>query len=279
MRSELLILVLLLHRVSGEDFYELLGVGRDADERTIRKAFKKLALQKHPDKHPVCFFSLSFLFIHCRRTKMLMPFSFVLIEHTKCWKTSNCERNMTKSARREWTTIRLAIIISHGNSTMTTLVSLSNVCRWRWNVSGIYDEDVEIVTLSRTDFERVVMESGHIWFVNFYSTFCSHCHDLAPTVCLSTIFFFDSLQWRKFAREMDGVLRIGAVNCAEDPMLCQSQRVMGYPSLVLYPSVCSLFWLYNHVYDHLRVNSFMAIVIWIVWQNSQCVISTWKCIS
>ena len=34
---------------------------------------------------------------------------------------------------------------------------------------------------------------------------------------------------------MEGVVRIGAVNCAEDPMLCQSQNVMGYPSLVLFP--------------------------------------------
>uniref|UniRef100_A0A914S384 Uncharacterized protein n=1 Tax=Parascaris equorum TaxID=6256 RepID=A0A914S384_PAREQ len=34
---------------------------------------------------------------------------------------------------------------------------------------------------------------------------------------------------------MEGALRIGAVNCAEDPILCQSQNVVGYPSLVLYP--------------------------------------------
>lgn len=39
---------------------------------------------------------------------------------------------------------------------------------------------------------------------------------------------------------MEGVLRIGAVNCAEDPMLCHSQGVMGYPSLVIYPHVSFL---------------------------------------
>uniref|UniRef100_A0A1I7XRW6 Thioredoxin domain-containing protein n=1 Tax=Heterorhabditis bacteriophora TaxID=37862 RepID=A0A1I7XRW6_HETBA len=36
---------------------------------------------------------------------------------------------------------------------------------------------------------------------------------------------------------MEGAVRIGAVNCAEDPMLCQSQRVGAYPSLVIYPTV------------------------------------------
>ena len=33
-----------------EDFYDILGIGRDADNREIRKAFKKLALKFHPDK-------------------------------------------------------------------------------------------------------------------------------------------------------------------------------------------------------------------------------------
>lgn len=50
---------------------------------------------------------------------------------------------------------------------------------------------------------------------------------------------------------MEGVLRIGAVNCAEDPMLCHSQGVMGYPSLVIYPHVSfrTLFFIYMLLFD------------------------------
>lgn len=34
------------------DYYEVLGVGRDADEKTLKSAFRKLAMGCHPDRHP-----------------------------------------------------------------------------------------------------------------------------------------------------------------------------------------------------------------------------------
>jgi len=34
------------------DYYDALGVSRNADERTIKKAFRKLAAKYHPDKNP-----------------------------------------------------------------------------------------------------------------------------------------------------------------------------------------------------------------------------------
>lgn len=36
-----------------EDYYQLLGITKSADNREIRKAFKKLALIHHPDKNKV----------------------------------------------------------------------------------------------------------------------------------------------------------------------------------------------------------------------------------
>lgn len=178
-----------------DDFYAMLGVSKDADNRAIRRAFKKIALQKHPDKNP------DNENAHAEFVRLNRAYEVLMDEELRKKYDQFGEKGLSDDFQGGY-----------------------QYQSWQFyrDNFGIYDDDVEIVTLSRADFQQTVIDSGETWFVNFYSTYCSHCHQLAPT-------------WRKFAREMDGVLRIGAVNCAEDPMLCQSQNVMGYPSLVLYP--------------------------------------------
>lgn len=53
---------------------------------------------------------------------------------------------------------------------------------------------------------------------------CSHCHHVAPV-------------WRKIAKDLEGVIRVGAVNCEDDWNLCSQIGIPSYPSLMYYPPV------------------------------------------
>ncbi|XP_016407028.1 dnaJ homolog subfamily C member 10-like [Sinocyclocheilus rhinocerous] len=177
---------------SDEDYYKLLGISREASTREIRQAFKKLALTMHPDKNP------NDATAHEKFLKINRAYEVLKDEDLRKKYDKYGEKGLQDEQQggryESW-----------------------NYYRYDF---GIYDDDPEITTLDRGDFDAAV-NSGEVWFVNFYFPRCSHCHDLAPT-------------WREFANEMDGVIRIGAVNCGDNGMLCRSKGINSYPSLYVF---------------------------------------------
>ncbi|XP_045152176.1 dnaJ homolog subfamily C member 10 [Echinops telfairi] len=179
---------------SDQDFYSLLGISKTASSREIRQAFKKLALKLHPDKNP------NNPNAHGEFLKINRAYEVLKDE------------DLRKKYDR------------YGEKGLADNQGRSQYESWNYYHYdfGIYDDDPEIITLERREFDAAV-NSGELWFVNFYSPGCSHCHDLAPT-------------WRDFAKEVDGLLRIGAVNCGDDRALCQMKGVNSYPSLFIFRS-------------------------------------------
>ncbi|CAL8265784.1 unnamed protein product [Lota lota] len=190
---KLLLVAWLLASVWAEaqDYYSLLGVGREATVREIRQAFKKLALTMHPDKKP------NDKTAHEAFLKINRAYEVLKDEDLRKKYDKYGEKGLDEQQGGRYESW--------------------NYYRYDF---GIYDDDLEIITLDRGDFDAAV-NSGEIWFINFYFPRCSHCHQLAPT-------------WREVAKEMDGVIRIGAVNCGDNGHLCRSRGINSYPSLHMY---------------------------------------------
>ncbi|KAL8691423.1 MAG: hypothetical protein Q9224_004181 [Gallowayella concinna] len=74
------------------------------------------------------------------------------------------------------------------------------------------------IALSQESFQKLVTNTQDPWFVKFYAPWCHHCQALAPS-------------WHQMAKELQGKLNIGEVNCDVEARLCKDVRVKGYPTI------------------------------------------------
>jgi protein disulfide-isomerase len=77
------------------------------------------------------------------------------------------------------------------------------------------------VPLTAETFQKLVTNSQDSWFIKFYVPWCSHCQHLAPT-------------WAEMAKEMEGKLNIGEVNCEQNARLCKDAKVSAYPTIYFF---------------------------------------------
>ncbi|XP_076088842.1 dnaJ homolog subfamily C member 10-like [Mytilus galloprovincialis] len=191
-----ILFICVLTMTAAEDYYKLLGIQRSATTKEIRQAFKKLAVTMHPDKNP------DDPEAHDNFLKINRAYEVLKDEDMRKKFDMHGEEGLKDDF--------------HGGNRYES---------WKFYQEefGLYDDDKEIITLSKSDFEQSVEESGDTWFINYYSAHCGHCHDLAPA-------------WRELAQELAGVIRIGAVNCGDDWNLCRMQGIRSYPTLVMYPT-------------------------------------------
>ncbi|KAK4883034.1 hypothetical protein RN001_006353 [Aquatica leii] len=174
-----------------EDLYKLLDVPRDANLKDIRKAFKKLAVKLHPDKN------LDDPDADAKFAKFARAYEIL----------------KDPESRKQYD-----LFGDVGNQASKQKYQSYTYYRDQF---GIYDDDPLIITLTRSDYELNVLDTSQVWFVNFYSAQCHHCHELAPV-------------WRRLSSELEGVIRIAAVNCEEDWALCRQLGIMSYPTLLYY---------------------------------------------
>lgn len=77
------------------------------------------------------------------------------------------------------------------------------------------------VSLTGESFQKLVTTTQDPWFVKFYAPWCHHCQAMGPS-------------WAEMAREMQGSLNIGEVNCDVEKHLCKDAKVKGYPTILFF---------------------------------------------
>jgi protein disulfide-isomerase len=83
------------------------------------------------------------------------------------------------------------------------------------NPSGI-SEPLTIDT-----FQKRVTNTLEPWFVKFYAPWCHHCMAMKPN-------------WEVMAREMQGKINVGEVDCEAERKLCKDAHIKGYPTMLFF---------------------------------------------
>ncbi|XP_014614550.1 PREDICTED: dnaJ homolog subfamily C member 10-like [Polistes canadensis] len=147
-----IIFLTIIYLTSAEDYYDLLGVSKSADQREIRKAFKTIAVTHHPDKN---------------KDDPKAHEKFIKL-------TTAYEVLKDPELRKKYDL--------YGEEGFENINKKPNYHSWnyyKYNF-GIYDDDPQVVTLNRNDYFENVFNSEKMWLVNFYSPMCHFCHHLAP---------------------------------------------------------------------------------------------------
>ncbi|XP_024873624.1 protein disulfide-isomerase A6 homolog [Temnothorax curvispinosus] len=87
--------------------------------------------------------------------------------------------------------------------------------------NSMYAPNSAVIDLDPNSFDKLVLNSDHIWVVEFYAPWCGHCKQLLP-------------EYDKAATALKGVVKVGAVNADEHKSLGGKYGVRGFPTIKIF---------------------------------------------
>nr|QMV80799.1 protein disulfide isomerase 8 [Clitoria ternatea] len=85
----------------------------------------------------------------------------------------------------------------------------------------MYSSTSDVVELTPSNFDKLVINSDQIWVVEFYAPWCGHCQSLTP-------------EYNKAATALKGVVKVGAVNADDHKSLGGQYGVRGFPTIKIF---------------------------------------------
>jgi thioredoxin-like negative regulator of GroEL len=176
--------------------YTILGIGRDATQDEVKKAYRALSLRYHPDKNPGCELS------KIKFTKLVDAYEIL----------GDADRR-----------------VLHDEQEFGQYQSRPHNFNSK---QGFYSGNSVVVPLNMTEFNRhVLCQDKSVpcspWMVEFYTPWCVHCKNMIPE-------WKRAASTMDGTETPLGFVRFGGVNCETDNSLCVSIGVNLYPSIYLY---------------------------------------------
>lgn len=199
MKASMLILLFFFFSAFAEDYYKMLGVARDADEKVIKKAFKKLSLEHHPDRgdnnSEEYFMKLSHAYEALTTPEKREIYDRYGEEGLKGGKNYNHDDIYSN-------------YFGHKDPHM------------RYHHIPYYEE----TSVIRLDGENIknLHRRNEIWMVKFYGPRSRLCQEFKG-------------QWIELANRLSGVVKVAAVDCDQSESLCIEYNIKKYPVIIYFP--------------------------------------------
>ncbi|KAK2588722.1 hypothetical protein KPH14_001612 [Odynerus spinipes] len=85
----------------------------------------------------------------------------------------------------------------------------------------LYSSNSDVVDLKPSNFDSLVIDSDHIWIVEFYAPWCGHCQQFVS-------------EYDKAATALKGIVKFGAINADEHKSLGSRYGVRGFPTVKVF---------------------------------------------
>lgn len=86
---------------------------------------------------------------------------------------------------------------------------------------ALYGAGTNVVELTDSNFDRLVVKSDEVWVVEFFAPWCGHCQQLVP-------------EYKKLATALKGVAKVGALNADEHKSIGGQFGVKGFPTIKIF---------------------------------------------